>query len=86
MKILEKNKKLWDTILINILIVKLYNSVYYNCFFCLADREKLIYWYITRRTNILNSSKTIKLLHIASKKNFREYLNLFHILNILVGI
>ena len=37
-----------------------------------TDRERLIYWYILNKTNILHSQKTIKLLHIAPEKKFAE--------------
>jgi SAM-dependent methyltransferase len=33
-----------------------------------TDRERLIYWYIANKTNILNSQNLIKLLHIAPEK------------------
>jgi len=41
------------------------------------DRERLIYWYIVNKTNILNSDKTINLLHIAPEKNLQKILNYF---------
>ncbi len=31
--------------------------------------ERLVYWYIVKKSNILNSSKNIRLLHIAPEKN-----------------
>lgn len=37
-----------------------------------TDRERLIYWYIIHKTNILNSSKSIKLLHIAPERNLQK--------------
>jgi SAM-dependent methyltransferase len=33
-----------------------------------TDRERLIYWYIANKTNILNSQNSIKLLHVAPEK------------------
>ena len=39
-----------------------------------TDRERLIYWYIVNKTNILNSSKNIRLLHIAPEKNLQKIL------------
>jgi len=37
-----------------------------------TDRERLIYWYIANKTNILNSQNSIKLLHIAPEKNLKK--------------
>lgn len=37
-----------------------------------TDRERLIYWYIVNKTNILHSQKTIKLLHIAPERNLQK--------------
>jgi SAM-dependent methyltransferase len=37
-----------------------------------TDRERLIYWYILNKTNILHSQKTIKLLHIAPERNLQK--------------
>ena len=37
-----------------------------------TDRERLVYWDITEEYNILNSSKNIRLLHIAPEKNLRK--------------
>ena len=53
--------------------------------FCLADREKLIYLCITRRTNILNSSKNIRLLHIAPEKNLQKILKSFSHIEYISG-
>jgi len=39
-----------------------------------SDRERLVYWYIVNKTNILHSQKTIKLLHIAPEKNLQKAL------------
>lgn len=36
------------------------------------DRERLIYWYIVHKTNILHSQKSIKLLHIAPERNLQK--------------
>ena len=41
------------------------------------DRERLIYWYIVNKTNILNLDKTINLLHIAPEKNLQKILKSF---------
>ena len=38
------------------------------------DRKRLIYWFIVNKTNILNSDKTINLLHIAPEKNLQNTL------------
>lgn len=37
-----------------------------------TERERLIYWYIVNKTNILHSQKMIKLLHIAPQKNLQK--------------
>jgi len=50
-----------------------------------TDRERLVYWYIVNKTNILHSQKIIKLLHIAPEKNLQKILNFFHILNYISG-
>jgi SAM-dependent methyltransferase len=42
-----------------------------------TDRERLIYWCITKKSNILNSSKNIRLLHIAPEKNLQKILKSF---------
>jgi ubiquinone/menaquinone biosynthesis C-methylase UbiE len=39
-----------------------------------TDRERLVYWYINNRTNILNSSKNIRILHVAPEKNLQKVL------------
>ena len=39
-----------------------------------SDRERLVYWYIANKTNILHSQKIIKLLHIAPEKNLQKVL------------
>ena len=39
-----------------------------------SGRERLIYWYIVNRTNILRSQETIKLLHIAPEKSLQKVL------------
>lgn len=36
------------------------------------DRERLIYYYIKNKTNILHSQKSIKLLHIAPERNLQK--------------
>ncbi|MCG2686886.1 hypothetical protein L6278_01975, partial [Candidatus Parcubacteria bacterium] len=51
-----------------------------------TDRERLIYWYIVNKTNILNLDKTINLLHVAPERNLRKMLKSFLILNILAEI
>jgi ubiquinone/menaquinone biosynthesis C-methylase UbiE len=42
-----------------------------------TDRERLIYWYIVNKTNILNLDKTINLLHVAPEKNLQKILKSF---------
>lgn len=37
-----------------------------------TDRERLIYWYIVHKINILHSQKTVKLLHIAPERNLQK--------------
>ena len=37
-----------------------------------TDRERLIYWYIVNKTNILNLDKTINLLHVAPERNLQK--------------
>jgi len=39
-----------------------------------TDRERLVYWYITKKSNILNLSKNIRLLHFAPEKNLQKIL------------
>ena len=39
-----------------------------------TDRERLVWWYIKNKTNILNSSKNIRLLHVAPEKNLQKML------------
>ena len=39
-----------------------------------TDRERLIYWYIVNKTNILNLDKTINLLHVAPERNLQKVL------------
>jgi len=42
-----------------------------------SDRERLVYWYIVNKTNILHSQKMIRLLHIAPEKNLQKVLKTF---------
>jgi len=42
-----------------------------------TDRERLIYWYIVNKTNILNVDKTINLLHVAHERNLQKILKSF---------
>jgi len=42
-----------------------------------TDRERLIYWYIVNKTNILNLDKTINLLHVAPERNLQKILKSF---------
>ena len=42
-----------------------------------TDRERLIYWYITKISNIINSSKNIRLLYVAPEKNLQKILKSF---------
>lgn len=42
-----------------------------------TDRERLVYCYITKRSNILNSSKNVRLLHIAPEKKLQKILKSF---------
>ena len=37
-----------------------------------SDRERLIYWYVANKTNILRSQETVTLLHIAPEKNLEK--------------
>jgi len=50
-----------------------------------TDRERLIYWYIVNKTNILYSQKTIKLLHIAPEKNLQKALKAFSKIKYISG-
>ena len=50
-----------------------------------TDQERLIFWYITERTNILNSSNNIKLLHIAPEKNLQKILKSFSHIEYISG-
>ena len=50
-----------------------------------SDRERLIYWYIVNRTNILRSQETIKLLHIAPEKNLQRILKSFSHIEYISG-
>ena len=49
------------------------------------DRERLIYWYITKKSNILNLSKNIKLLHVAPEKNLQKILKSFSHIKYISG-
>ena len=42
-----------------------------------SDRERLVYWYIVNKTNILNLDKTINLLHVAPERNLQKILKSF---------
>jgi len=42
-----------------------------------TDRERLIYWYIVNKTNILSPDKIINLLHFAPEKNLQKILKSF---------
>lgn len=50
-----------------------------------TDRERLVYWYITKKSNILNSSKNIRLLHIAPEKNLQKVLKASTKINYISG-
>lgn len=50
-----------------------------------TDRERLIYWYITERINILNSSKDIRVLHVAPEKNLQRILKSFSHIEYISG-
>jgi len=50
-----------------------------------TDRERLVYWYINNRSNILNSSKNIRLLHVAPEKNLRKILKSFSHIKYISG-
>ena len=49
------------------------------------DRERLIFWYIIERTNILNSSNNINLLHVAPEKNLQKILKSFSHIEYISG-
>jgi len=50
-----------------------------------SDRERLVYWYIVNKTNILHSQKTIKLLYIAPEKNLQKALKAFSKIKYISG-
>jgi len=50
-----------------------------------TDRERLVYWYIVNKTNILYSQKTIKLLHIAHERNLQKVLRAFNKIKYISG-
>ena len=50
-----------------------------------TDRERLVYWYITKKSNILNSSKNIRLLHVAPEKNLQKMLKSFSHIEYISG-
>jgi len=50
-----------------------------------SDRERLVYWYIVNKTNILHSQKTIKLLHIAPERNLQKALKAFSKIKYISG-
>jgi len=50
-----------------------------------SDRERLVYRYITKKSNILNSSKNIRLLHVAPEKNLRKILKSFSRIKYISG-
>jgi len=45
----------------------------------------LVYWYIVNKTNILNSSKNVRLLHIAPEKNLQKALKTFSKIKYISG-
>ena len=45
----------------------------------------MAYWYITKKSNILNSSKNIRLLHIAPEKNLQKMLKSFSHIKYISG-
>jgi len=45
----------------------------------------LVYWYINNRSNILNSSKNIRLLHVAPEKNLQKILKSFSHIKYISG-
>ena len=58
-------------------------ALYSRCYS--TDRERLIYWYITKMSNIINSSKNIKLLHVAPEKNLQKILKSFSDIEYISG-
>jgi len=48
-------------------------------------RERLVYWHIVNKTNILYSQKIIKLLHIAPEKNLQKVLKAFSKIKYISG-
>ena len=50
-----------------------------------TDRERLVYWYIVNKTNILHSQKIIKLLHIAPEKNLQKSFRALNKINYISG-
>jgi ubiquinone/menaquinone biosynthesis C-methylase UbiE len=50
-----------------------------------TDRERLIYWYIVNKTNILNLDKTINLLHVAPERNLQKILRSFSYIEYISG-
>ena len=50
-----------------------------------TDRERLVYWYIINKTKILNSSKNIRLSHIAPEKNLQKILKSFSHIKYISG-
>ena len=45
----------------------------------------MIYWYIINKTKILNSSKNIRLLHVAPEKNLKKILKSFSHIKYISG-
>ena len=45
----------------------------------------MVYWYITKKSNILNLSKNIRLLHVAPEKNIRKILKSFSHIEYISG-
>lgn len=45
----------------------------------------MIYWYITKKSNILHSQKTIKLLYVAPEKNLQKVLKSFSHIEYISG-
>ena len=50
-----------------------------------TDRERLLYWYITKKSNILNSSKNIRLLQGAPEKNLQKIFKSFSHIEYISG-
>ena len=50
-----------------------------------TDRERLVYWYINKKANILDSSKDIRLLHVAPEKNLQKILKSFSHIEYISG-